>query len=803
MLKSTFTTAIRNIFRHGSFSLINLIGLAVSMSLGMLIIMIIKEQYTFDDFHKDSERIYRVNTRALRTNGETEPYASTPLPLGKALIDDYAFAEEVVSITRAMNSDALVGSAEVPVRGLIVDPAFLRVFEFPLQNGDVSTALQDAKSLVLTRACAEKIFGKVDALGRAITIKGFGDFTITGILKEFPSKTHFEFEMLASSDGLAGWEKAEAIPSVTNLWTNYYSSYTYFKLKKGRTLNEVQNALAEISKKYYANVKPETRDKGYEFYLQSINDITPGPQLSNQMGNALPSLISIFIAALATVVIIMACLNYTNLMIAKSLARAKEIGVRKVMGAQRWQVFVQFVGETIIFAVFALILSYGILQLLKPAFMQLHITREFSVTLHEDLATLGMFFIFALVVGMIAGLLPAGYLSAFQASRVLKDAGNLRVYSRLSMRQILMVVQFTFSIIFIVFVLIVQSQVNFMINKDYGINEKNILNVQLQGLPYEKLANELRSVRGVVQIAGISHPLGTWRDRSDDFKKSPDGELFGMRDFIVDENYLNNIDARFVAGRNFREESNGTTEKHIILNEQALKVFGFADAVSAIGQPVYTADSLTLEVIGVVKDFNFRPLSYQIGPVAFRCDPSKLSVVSARIAPGERDHVVAHVEAIWKRLDPSHPLIWKMMDQEIDDAYEEGGFTDIGAVVGYITFLAIVIACLGMLGMAMYASQTRIREVGIRKVMGASVSEIAFLLSRSFLMMISIALIIGTPVSIFLGQSFLTLYAYKVEITPWLILGGVSIIAGLGLLTIYSQTLRAAAANPVSTLRYE
>ncbi len=801
MLKSILLTAIRNIFRNGSFSAINLVGLSVSMSLGMLIIMVIKDQYSFDRFHQSADRIYRVNTRALRTNGDAEPYASTPLPLGRALREDFGVADEVVSITRGLTGDAVFENTQVPVRGLIVDPAFLDLFNFPLENGSGAEALSEPNSLVLTQEAAEKIFGKTDPVGRSLTIKGFGDFAITGVLKKFKNKTHFEFEMLASSAGLRGWEESGVLSASIGAWTNYYQSYTYFRLREGSSASDVEAALGQIRNKYYSNTKLEVRDK--EFYLHALNDITPGPQLSNQMGSSLPSTVSILIGALAAIVMIMACFNYTNLMIAKSISRAREIGVRKVMGALRWQVFTQFIVEAIVFALFALAVSYLMLQVLKPAFMQLHITQEFSVDLNEDLTTYGLFFLFALTVGAVAGSLPAGYLSAFRPAKVLKDAGNLKIYSRLTLRQTLMVAQFTLSIIFIIFVFIVRNQINFMLDTNYGINDKDILNVQLQGIPYEKLANEIRGVRGVIQVAGISHALGTWSDRSSDYKKATDGEPFEMRDFIVDENYLSNIEVKFLAGKNFDAQSDGVIEKHVILNEQALKIFGFNSAAAAIGQAIYADDSLSLEVIGVVKDFNFRPLTYLIGPVAFRCKSSDVSMLSARIVPNERDAVMAALVQIWKRLDPNHPMEAKMMEDEIDDAYEQAGFADITAVVGYITFLAIVLACLGMLGMAMYSSKTRTKEIGIRKVMGAGIVDITFLLSKSFLWMITVAALIGTPVAILLGTGFLDLYAYKIEIGPFMVLGSLSIIGFLGLVTISSQTLRAAKANPVESLRYE
>lgn len=803
MFKSILTTALRNIFRNRTFSLINMIGLSVSMSLSMLIILIVKEQLTYDNFHQDADRIYRVNTRALRVEGGSEPYASAPLPIGRVLKEDYTFTENVVTISRRLNGDATYGNVNVPLRGLITDPSFLQMFNFHLEKGNPATALAEPNNLILTKASAEKIFGTQEPLGQTISLSGYGEFTVTGILKEFPGKTHFEFEALASTTALPKWEKDGIVNESLYNWNNYYGNYVYFKLKEGRTADEVNQALAAMTKKYYAGLKLETRDRGYEFYLHSLADITPGPELSNQMGNGMPTFLLIFLGTLAGIVLIMSVFNFTNLMIAKSLSRAREIGVRKVVGAKRFQVFFQFVGETVTFSLIALVFSYILLQFLKAGYLQLPLNEEFSMDLKEDVGLYLIFVAFAIVVGIIAGLLPAGYLSAFKPLTVLKDSGNVKVYSRLTFRKVLMVTQFTLSVMFVIVVLIIYRQIDFMLNADYGINDKNILIVRLQSVPFEKMANEMQNLPGVVSIGGVSHRLGTWSDRSSDYKKNREDEPFVMRDFIVNDNYINNLELKFIAGKNFDASSVGVQEKHVILNEAALSQFNFSNPVSAVGQPIYVNDSVMLEVIGVVKDFHFRPLNIQIGPLALRCNNVNLFYLSAKILPSQKEAVIASVESIWKKLDPVHSIDYVMMDEDIDDAYRQAGMKDIMIIVGYITFLAVTLACLGMLGMAMYSTQTRVKEVGVRKVMGASVYDVVILLSKSFMLLIGIAVVVGVPISIFLGSFFLDLYAYKIEITPLLVAVGVFIIASLGLLIIGSQTWKAAVANPVKSLRYE
>jgi putative ABC transport system permease protein len=803
MFKSILATALRNIVRNRSFSLINLIGLSVSMSLALLIMIIIREQYTYDNFHRDMDRIYRVNTIALRVDGGREEYASTPLPIGRVLKEDYSFTEDVVRLNRRLRGDAIYGNANVPLSGLFVDPSFLQVFNFPLEKGNPANALKEPNSLVLTQQAAEKLFGAAEPLGKTLTLGEYGEFIVTGILKEFPSKTHFEFEVLASMNGVPALEKRGILTASLDDWNNYYSNYVYFKLKEGKDVKEVEGALAAVVRKYYAGLKLETRDKGYEFVIVPLSKITPGPELSNQMGTGMPTFLIVFLGVLVGVIMIMACFNYTNLMIAKSLSRAREIGVRKVVGAQRFQVFLQFVGEAVVFSVICLGFSYLLMQLLKPAFMQMNIAREYATELKEDYLLYLFFLLFAVLVGVVAGLLPAGYLSAFKPVRVLKDSGNLKVYSRLTFRKVLIVTQFTLSLIFIIVVMVVYRQVNFMVTMDYGINDKNILNVRLQGLEFQKLVNEVKSLPGVVSVGGVSHPLGTWADRSSDYKRNREDEPFVMRDFIVDDKYISNLDIEFLSGRNFDAAEEGKRERHVVLNGQALKLFHFADPVSAVGQAVYTDDSVMLTVIGVVKDFNFRPLSYQIGPLALRFKPDQFAYLSAKIIPSQKEVVVASIESIWKKLDPIHPVEWKMMADEIDDAYVQAGFLDIVNIVTYISFIAISLACLGMLGMAMYSTQTRMKEIGVRKVMGASAAEITLLLSKSFIFLLGIAAIMGTPAGYFLGATFLTQYAYKIQISPILMTCGIFTVGLLGIITIGSQTWRAASSNPIKSLRYE
>jgi putative ABC transport system permease protein len=802
MLKNILITSLRNFFRNRSFSLINLIGLSVSMSLAMLIIMIIRDQLAFDNFHHDSDRIYRVNTKLNDPEWGTVDFASAPLPMAQAL-KEYTFTEDVVGVNRQLYGDATFGNVSVPLKGLIVDPSFVRIFDFPLSKGDTESALDNPNSLVLTHEAALKIFGTEDPIGKTISVSKFGEFTITGVLEKFKGKTHFEFEALCSSSSLPMFEKDNIINPSINDWSAYYDNYVYLKLKEDQSMADVQKALTGINKIEGVGLKSMGKDITYDFYLQPLGKITPGPELSGTMGRGLPAFLLIFLGVLAIIVLVMSVFNFTNLTIARSLSRAREIGVRKVVGAKRSQVFGQFVAEAVIFSLIALFFSYLLLQFLKDGFLKLSFSNDFSIGLQEDVVLYLIFIVFAVVVGILAGILPASYLSAFKPSRVLKDVQNVKVYSRLTFRKVLMVSQFTLSIIFVVVVLVVYRQVDFMLTSDYGIDQSNNLNIRLRGTTFENLANDVRRIPGVDRVGGVSHKLGTWDDNSAHYKRNKSDKSTPVRHFMVDHNYIENISLKFVAGKNFIPDEQKTLEKHVILNETFVRQFGFESAHDAIGETIYADDSISLQVIGVVKDFHFRPLTNQIGPLVLRYNLSDIGYLNAKIHPGQKASVLASLEQIWKRHDPTHSFDYMMMEDEIDDAYRESGMKDMLMIVGYITFLVISLACLGMLGMAMYSSQVRAKEVSIRKIMGASAMNVVMLLSRSFIILIGVAMLIGVPVSFIMSEVFLQDFAYRIQVTPLLIGTGIVIIAALGLVIVWSQTIRIATSNPVKWIKNE
>lgn len=803
MLTNVLVTSIRSFLRNKYFSIINLVGLSISMSLGMLIIMIIADQLSFDDFHQDADRIFRVNTRLNHPDWGTIDFASAPLPIARVLKDDYSIVSETIGINREMAGELSYENVVVPVKGLFVDPHFLELFNFPLQQGEASSTLLSPKSIVLTRQSAEKIFGSSDPVGQTVSIGRFGSFTVSGVLKEFPGKTHFDFEVLCSTTAIPELEKSNVIGDVSGNWSAYYNNYVYLKLKEGQQPSAVENALFEINREHCVGLQSDGKQISYSFYLQPLNQITPGPELSGQLGRGLPAFFLIFLSVLGVIVLIMSIFNFTSLTIAKSLSRAREIGVRKVVGASRRQVFFQFIGEAVIFSIIALTVSYVLLQFLKSAFHQLALQEDFSISLSENTSVYVMFALFAMVVGILAGVLPAAYFSSFKPSNVLKDAQNLKIYSRLTFRKILMVIQFTLTVIFVIVVAVVYKQVDYMVSADYGIQQANNLNLNLRGVPFERIVNEIRSIPGVVRVGGVSHRLGTFAGGSDDYRVKKEDKPMVIHHFVVDNDYMENLSLTFLAGHNFDEGQHNGREREIVLNETALTQLGFHRPLEAIGESVYVGDTLLLRVVGVVKDFHFRPMNNKIGPLALRNNTMAFNYASVHIEPSQKESIVRSLSAIWQKFDARHPMDYAMMEDEIDDAYRQSGMSDVLLILGYTTFLIISLSCLGMLGMAMYAAQVRVKEMGIRKVMGASVLNVVFLLSKSFIAMIGIAIAIGVPISYFAGQAFLEGFAYQVQVTPVLVGTAIILIVVLGLMIVWSQTFKVATSNPTRWLRNE
>ena len=802
MLQNYLKIAFRNLRNHPGYSFLNIFGLALSMSVCLFIILLIRDAHGYDRFHPDSDRVYRVLTDAQRKNGGMESYASSPFIVGKALTDDYAQVELWTPLLRSFGGALTMGEQSFDFRGIMTDSTFFERFGFELASGDPRAALGEPYSLVLTAELAERMFKNENPIGKILKVPGYGqDFKVTGVLKTFPGKTHLEFAALGSLSTQFAEEKLTDDNDFTGDWRDYYQTYNFVRLKNGADKKAAERALADIAKTNYTGLELESRDAGYRFRLQTLNDITPGANLSNSMGAGMPEFLIWFFTALGAIIMLSASFNYTNLTIARSIVRAKEVGVRKVMGANRGQVFGQIVGESVIMALIALALAYPLMKLIKPQFEQLSLTASMDVRLQEDWQLYLQFLAFSIAVGVVAGLLPALTLSKLTPLSILQKLQNVRLIRRIGLRKTLFVTQFTVTLIFFITLTIVWRQVDHAIAVNFGFNQPQTLLVELQGQPYDKVSTALGQISGVEKTSGISIPMGTWSDASDDVRVAADAEKTGVRDYFIDHQYLDHFGIKLVAGENFPDNPAQQNELFAIVNETFVKGFKLGEPGDAVGKPIIVGDSLQLSIRGVVKDFPFKPAVYAMEPLLLRYDPARLGVLNLRMSGTDPAATMTALERGWKKLGTNREFEAQFFDETVRANYEE--MLDLTRVVGFFGILGMVIACMGLLGMAIYTVETKAKEIGIRKVLGAGATEVALMLSKGYFLLLAIAVVIAVPVSYLLGNQLLQIFAERIALSPLLFLPGALLLLAATVVTVGSQTLRAAWANPAGALRSE
>ncbi|MCB9304858.1 MAG: ABC transporter permease [Lewinellaceae bacterium] len=802
MLKHYLKITWRNIRKSKIFSALTIGGLSLSMAACLLFIMLIKGAHEFDNFHPEGERVYRILTDAQRKGGGSERYATSPYVVARRLVDGYALVGQWVPFCSALRGEVRQGDNQLGLDGLFTTPSFFDAFGFRLERGDPSTALAEPYSMVLTPATAERLFGKEDPLGKTLEMPGLeATFTVTGVLAEFPGKTHLEFEALGSYATVASLEAAGQFRNITDNWNNYYSNYNFIRLKEGVAPEEVEQALAQVAEAGYAGLELETRDAGYRFELQPLGGITPGPFLSNSMGRGLPEFLLWFLAGLGLIVILSAAFNYTNLTIARAVGRMKEVGVRKTFGANRRQVFWQFMAEAVAMALIALLLAYPLLKLAIQGFNQLQFTQFTDMNLREDVALYGWFVLFAVLVGLLAGVLPAVVLSKTKPLAILQKLSNLKIMQGVGLRKALLGIQLSVSLIFLILVTIAWKQINVAMTMNFGFGQAQMVNVQMQGQEAEKLRSAFAAVSGVERISAISHSMGTWADSKVDLRVREEDEPAEVRDYAVDHEYIGNFGLKLVAGQNFPEAPEQQQERFAIVNETFLKQFQLGSPAEAVGKTIWVADSTRLAIQGVLEDFYYKPAVYNLEPLLLRYAPGELAVMNIRAGGQDPTAAIAALERAWEQIDPVHPFAYQFFDDAVRENY--ANFTDLAWIVGAFALLGIVIALMGLLGIAIYTVETRRKEVGIRKVLGAGVQDVLWLLSKNYFLLLAIAALVAIPLSFLLGKQFVQQFVFQPEMTVWLFLPGILLLALLVALTVLSQAWRAAAGNPAEALRRE
>jgi putative ABC transport system permease protein len=809
MLLNYIRVGIRNLLKHKVFSFINIFGLAAAMTICLLVILMLADQKSYDRFNIKKDNIYRILSDKP---GFRNPYATTPFPLAARLKADEPIIREATCLMRGVGGDAVYNRKSVEMRGYFADPAFFDVFSFEVEKGDKSSALTAPNSMVISEELAHQLFGNEDPIGKTLEFSdrglnylgqgessgaaiSWGTYAITGTIAEKKYKSHLKFDVLVSSSSIQALTQAKKIPDLTGDWQDLYHCYTYVLLDPAKKASDLDAALARLVAMHYAGL-PDL--KGFKLSGQKLTGISPGILLGNEPNIALPRVVYYFLGLLALVVMLSACLNYTSLSVARALTRAKEIGIRKVNGALRKDLVFQFISESVLTALFALVMSLLFLYGIRAAFLGLWVNQYLHFDLKAQPSVYLIFLGLALIIGLIAGIYPALFLSRFQPVKVLGNYESPQP-GKLNVRKVLSIFQFAVSLIFIISSILIFNQSQHFLRFNYEFNPNNMVNVELQNNDYRVVARELGAVPGVSGISACDYVPVSGRSEGTYIKKTDSKEEYkNVVKLITDEHFVDNMQLRLVAGSNL--PAGGQADRFILVNQAAAKEFGYSPPAAIIGHSFSDKyDSAALTVIGVVQDFHMGLDHDRIEPLIMQDHPAQFKFVNIRIAGSAPSVTLARLESKWRTIDPVHAFKYRFFDEELSSTSQ--GFFDIVSILGFIAFLAVTIACLGMLGMATYSVERKMKEVGIRKTLGAENSSIVFLLSKEFLRILAVAILIAAPSSYILNNLWLRKFPNRVDFGVGTICLGILILLALGLITIGSQTIRASRQNPVDALK--
>lgn len=789
MFSNYFKVALRNILKHKGFSIINMFGLAVGMAVCILILLWVQDETSYDKFNQNIDELYRITEHQNYTDGNIFPVAVTPELIGPALKDDYP---EVLEFTRLRILNGVLVKYQDQAfyeDGIcFADPAILEMFSFPLIEGNKDTALPGMESIVISERMAKKYFRNEDPLGKTITLYNQMDMIISGVMKDMPENSHLQFDFLGHFDVLmkrfgygGGW------------YNNNF--YTYVLLQKN---SNVEKMGAEIFE-YFLKMGQQS---GTKFLLQPVKDIHLRSYYAIDIYGATQdrSIYVYVFSVVALIVILIACINFMNLSTARSAIRAKEVGMRKVIGGRRSDIIHQFFGESILFAFLAAICATVLVQVLLPAFNSLT-GKTLVFALFSDMKILLVLVGIALITGIISGIYPALFISSFQPVKALKG-GSASGYRSSLLRKALVVFQFSLSVIFIAGTLIVSSQLNYVRNRNLGFNQEQIIHFPIRGAlgnRYSVFKAQLLQSPGILGVTKSSdRPTYTVHSTSAFFwegKTETDSIL--VHQFTVDHDYVKTLGMEIVAGRDFSREFPSDTRTAYIVNETLTKLLGYEDP---IGKGVILYDRKG-SIIGVVKDFNFKSAHKKIEPLILRIDPRRDRYVFVKIEGANVPRTIATIEETYYKHNPQYPFTFSFLDEALDNLYRSDKRT--GKIFNYFTALAIFISCLGLFGLASFMIEQRTKEIGVRKVMGANLGQITILLAKEFLKWIIVANVIALPIAYFAMQVWLNNFAYRTAISVWVFVLAAAFALTIALATVSYQSIKAARTNPVDCLRYE
>ncbi len=771
MFRNFFKVAVRNLSKNKFFTILNVIGLGLGMSLSLLFIGLLAFLFRFDDFHPNGDRIYRVTTQ-IYDKHENPRFASAPAALAQNL-KNFSGIEKVIRIERSLYGNAVYKEKKIELNGYFADPGFFEVFNFPLLKGNKTTAITNPNTIVLSETDATKIFGTKEPVGKMINIEGYGSFLITGIFKDLPQNTHMDFGAVASYSTLMPYKK---VTNDNEGWKSFRDSYVYMLLHKDANLDNITGFLNRMAKEKYAH-----EDIKAAFKLQALNEIIPGPELSDPIGPNWSYLVLFITGSITLIVLIPACTNYINLSISQSLERMKEIGVRKVMGGQKKQIIMQFIVESTTIVLVALMLSYMIYEVIRKDFLS-QMVETSPVDLSPTWQTFVGFLLFALLVGVVAGLAPALYFSKLSPIVALKGK-EVKASGRSLFRKVVLTVQFIISLGFIMAAVIIMRQYKYSINYNPGFEQQRVLDVDLQNIDPQIFKNEFQKLPAVQRVSMSSHILGIGTAAERYMKTADRFDSIAVASMSVDDAFISNMKLSLVAGRNF-SQNKSENSRFIIVNEEFVKALHLKEPPAAINKLITLTDSSEFRIAGVLKSFHYSGLKEAIAPFFFEYDPKKFAYANIKLHAGDAVGSITAMEKLWKKIGGEGKFISQLFSEEIKEAYSF--YIMVMKLWGFLGLLAITVACLGLLGTVSFTIKKRVKEIGIRKVLGATEKSLVHLLSKDFMILMVIASVITIPVVYFLFTYLLNntqYYSIKIGFTE--IFVSLLIMMCLGLSTIY------------------
>lgn len=794
MIKNYLKIAFRNLKRHRVFSLINILGLTIGITSCFLIFLYVKFELSYDSMHSKSDRIYRV-VADIKTPTEVLHPSGPAWAVSPHLEKEFPEIEHSVRVLSHDNiliqyEDKLFEEKEV----MWADSAFFQVFDFKLKQGDPVTALKEPFSIVMTESAAKKYFGNENPVGK--TVKAFNDgnnVKVTGVMEDIPENSQIKGDMLLSLTTITGvWNQ-----DLDNQWGNY-SPQAFALTVPGTDPKKLEKKFPAFLEKY--NGKEMAELKMYaSLFLEPLRDVYLKSTRNSKEGGNMTNVYIFSIIAIFLIVI--ACINFINLTTARSVERAKEVGVRKVVGAGKGQLAGQFIGESVMLCMIAFVLSVGLSILLIPPFNQLA-GKTISHGILERPDYLLLLFTTSLSIGILAGIYPALVLTSFRPVAVLKGRFATGTKGNF-LRKALVISQFTISTGLIIGTIIVYTQMKHMRDKNLGFQKDHVIVVDTNNDKGKKAFKEsLASIPGVVTTSYSSSVPGGGNPGAYSHIENVNGEMqeANLDLYFVDFDYIPLYKIQMVAGRAFSKEFMTDTTQAIILNEAAVKNFGYAKPEDAIGKR-FSQWGREGQIIGVVKDFHFRSAQTPIKPLSMRIELDQASVVSIKVNAGNLPNTMASIEDNWHKAMPGRPYSYFFLDEFFDKQYK--GEDQFGRLFLNFAILAIFISCLGLLGLASYSTLQRTKEIGIRKVLGASVTNVIGLLSKEFILLVLLAFVLASPVAWYFMHEWLKDFAYRIDISWWIFASAGLIAVLIALFTISFQAVRAALTNPVKSLRTE